>query len=211
MKKTSMWCAIMLLLGLLGSGESNAFIIDFEDLPDVTPVTDQYSALGVTFSGGTIGEAGVSLFEMEYPPRSGNKALLIDAGPLTLSFSSPVPDFSAYVTYAAPLTLTFYDSAGNQLAILNSLFASNLGLSGDMGSTPEELFAFQSGYGISKLVFDVIPDDSSYVLDDVSASSVPEPALWLLLGAGILSVCLVIRSSARVEDTCLHHKNALRV
>lgn len=200
MKKTSLWCAIMLLLGLLGSGESNAFVIDFEDLPDVTSVTDQYSALGVTFSGGTIGEAGVSLFELEYPPRSGSKAFLIDAGPLTLSFSSPVTEFSAYLTYAAPLTLTFYDSAGSQLATLNSLFSSNLGLSGDAGTTPNELFNFQSGYGISRLVFGISPDDSSYVLDDVSVSSVPEPALWLLLGTGILSVCLLTRSSARVED-----------
>jgi hypothetical protein len=100
MKKTSVWLAIMLLLSLGALNESNAFTIDFEDLPDLTLVTDQYSSLGATFSGGTIAEAGVTLFEDEYPPNSGSRALLVDAGPLTLSFNSPVTEFSAYGTYA---------------------------------------------------------------------------------------------------------------
>jgi hypothetical protein len=201
MKKIGRSFAIMLIFSLVPFSDSEAFVIDFEDLPDLTPVTDQYSRLGVTFSGGTAVESGVSLFELEYPPRSGSNALLIDAGPLTLNFSSPVGEFSACLTYVAPLTLTFYDSSGGQIATLHSLFSSNLGLSGDLGSSPNELFDFQSPYGISKLVFDTGPDDSSYVLDDVSApcSSVPEPALSLLLGAGILSVCLFTRRRALKE------------
>ena len=193
MKKTSAWLTIMLLLGLGVSRESNAFTIDFEDLADSTPVADQYSSLGVTFSGGTTAEAYVSLFEGEYPPHSGSKALLIDAGSLTLSFSSPVADFSAYISYASPLTLTFYDSAGSQTGTLHSLFLSNLGLSGDAGSSPNEFFSFQSASAISMLVFTTGLDGSSYALDDVSVSTVPEPPVWLLLGVGILTIGLLTR------------------
>jgi hypothetical protein len=193
MKKTSVWLAIMLLLSLGALNESNAFTIDFEDLPDSTPVTDQYSSLGATFSGGTIVEAGVTLFEDEYPPNSGSRALLVDAGPLTLSFNSPVTGFSAYGTYAAPLTLTFYDLDGIQIGTLQSIFSSNLGLSGDTGSSPNELFSFQSASGISRLVFATSSDDSSYVLDDVSGFAVPEPAAWLLFGIGTLAMGLLTR------------------
>jgi hypothetical protein len=193
MKKTCIRLAILLLLGLVAFDNSDASTIGFEELQDLTSVTDQYSSLGVTFSAGIAAEAGVSLFEQECPPHSGDKALLVEKGPLTLLFVSPVTQFSAYLTYAAPMTLTFYDLTGSSITMFNSYFFSNLGMSGDAGSSPNEFFSFQYSSGISKLVFSTGSGDDSYVLDDITVSAVPEPAVSFLLAAGILSLGLLTR------------------
>jgi hypothetical protein len=198
--------ASIVCVGLFSEGR--AFIIDFEDLPDSTPVTDQYSALGITFSGGVAAESGITLFELECPPHSGSKALLIDAGPLTISFSSPVHEFGTYISYAAPLSLTFYDQQGDQIGTWSSLFSSNFGLSGDSGSSPNELFTFRTTVGLSSVVFHISPDGNSYVLDDVSASSVPEASPLLFVVAGILSIYILTQSKRLrlLFGTALHNK-----
>jgi len=55
---------------------------------------------------------------------------------MELIFTSPMTDFSAYFTYLAPLTLSFFDTLNNLEGTVSSLFLSNLALSGDPGSGP---------------------------------------------------------------------------
>jgi hypothetical protein len=161
----------------------DAYTINFENLSEGTDVSNQYSSLGVTFSGGTILQAGSWLNELEYPPYSWSNVLGVGSGPLILFFEIPETDFTVYVTYAAALTLTFYDSGNNVIGLEDSLYSSNVGTFGDAGSSPNELFSFHSASGISRLVFD---SDFSYTLDDVTVSTVPEPATWILLAISVL-------------------------
>ncbi|OPY88458.1 MAG: hypothetical protein A4E73_03368 [Syntrophaceae bacterium PtaU1.Bin231] len=103
---------ILLQLGLAALAESEAAVIGFEDLADSTLVADQYRVLGPVFSSGVVVESGISLFELEYPPFEGDKALLVDTGLLELRFDTPATCVGAYVTYVSPMRVVFYDSSG---------------------------------------------------------------------------------------------------
>ena len=48
---------------------AQALTLDFEDLPDSTPVADQYVSLGVFWNAGAL-TAGFNLLEWEFPARS---------------------------------------------------------------------------------------------------------------------------------------------
>ena len=92
---------------LLGINTARAINLDFEGLPDSTPLTTQYGSRGVSFSNATVITAGITLNEFEFPPHSGSNIIFDDAGPITLTFTMPISQFGAYFTYFAPLSLSF--------------------------------------------------------------------------------------------------------
>jgi hypothetical protein len=158
--------------------------IDFEGFPDSTIVTNQYP--GLTFTNAIILTAGVSLNEFEVPPHSGVNVVSDDNGPMTIDFASAVTSVSGYFTYTVPLTLSAFDASDNLLATAKSAFSNNLALSGDPGSSPNELITLSSALGISSVEFLGDPAGSSFVLDDLtyvtSANPVPAPPI----GHGLL-------------------------
>jgi hypothetical protein len=166
-------------------------LITFEDLNDGDSVTTQYA--GVTFSNAVVLTAGISLDEFELPPESGVNVVLDNGGPITLVFDAPVLSFGGYFTYAEPLTVDGFDATDTLIASADSTFNSNLGLSGDPGSTPNEFIEVSNAAGISSVTITGDPGGFSFALDNATITSlpqtnVPEPTELCLLLAGFFVV-----------------------
>lgn len=180
MVKTAVVLALLLGAALAAPPPLPAIVINFESLADLESVTTQFP--GITFSNATVLTAGISLNEFEFPPKSGVNVAFDDGGPITIAFASPVSVVSAAVTYLTPVTLTGYDSSLNPVAIDTSDFTSNTALSGDPGSSPNELMFVKSAAGFSKVTFAGDFFGGSLTIDDVT---VPVPATLLLVAVGV--------------------------
>lgn len=173
--------------------------IDFESLNDLESVTSQFA--GLTFFGATNMTAGVSLNELDYPPRSGSNVVFDDGGSISISFAADVYSFAGYFTYAAPLTLTAFDAGNNVLGSVSSLFASNFVSSGTLGSSPNELMQYQSLVAIASVTIAGDPLGGSFVLDDLTydnePATVPDPATPEVVVLGTLSLIAFQRRANR--------------
>src|SRR3954453_19917525 len=87
---------------LIGIPVVQGAVITFEGIPDSTLLTNQVT--GATFSSALVLSAGIGLNEFEFPPKSGSNVVIDDTGPLTIQFLGGGSSFSAYFTYAEPLT-----------------------------------------------------------------------------------------------------------
>ena len=168
---------------------ANQIQIDFENLPDGTSVTNQYP--GLLFSDATVLSAFLSLNEAEFPPHSGTNVVFDDGGPMLISFQSPAIDFSGYFTHLVPLTLVAYNGT-NTVSSISSIFANNLALSGDPGSSPNELISLSDPAGFSSIVITGDPSGGSFTMDDVTVdfapTTVPEPASLLLFSTVLVLI-----------------------
>jgi len=191
----------LVIAGLIAAPASfplhaDTLTIDFEGLADSTPVTTQFS--NVVFSNATAISAGISLNEFEFPPRSGTNVVFDDGGPMSILFTSLVFDFTGYFTYLMPITLEAFDVNSNFVASLTSQFSSNLGLSGDPGSLPNELFQLSYAPGIAQVTITGDPFGGSFTLDDVTVvTAIPEPSSGILFLTGAASFLLAGRKRKR--------------
>jgi hypothetical protein len=183
---------------LLGIGQSSfATTLDFEGLSDGDTVTNQFVAQGVTVSNGTVLTAGVSLNEFEFPPMSGSNVVSDDGGPLSFVFIVTMFSFAGFFTYVVPITVSAFDAGSNLLGSVTSVFLSNQALSGDTGSGPNELLQLTGLGNIAKVTVSGDPAGSSFVVDDVRFSAVPEPGTLMLTGSVL--AFLAIRRLSQVR------------
>ena len=191
-----------------------ASTIDFEGFTDGDVLTNQIA--DVTFSNGMVLTAGVSLNESEFPPRSGSNVVFDDGGAISIAFASPLASFAGYFTYLAPLTLEAFSTAHVSLGTVSSAFGSNVALSGDAGSSPNEFLqlAFASGVGSVTITGDLA--GGSFVLDDLVLTALPtgpgsdpnvpapEPATLILTALGLSQVRRLRRrrTSASARASC---------
>ena len=149
---------------------------------------------GVTLSNTTVIQAGLSLNETEFPPRSGSNVVFDSGGPITIDFASPVFSVGGYFSYVVGLTFSAYDIANGLLGTDFSAFSVNTALSGDVGSAPNEFLGFSSAGGlIARVVITGDPLGGLFTLDDLTVdagTTLPEPQT-LALVLGLLSAgCL---------------------
>jgi hypothetical protein len=171
--------------------------IDFDTLSDGEVVTNQFPL--VTFTGATVLTAGISLNEFEFPPKSGAN-VVFDAAPIEIVFTNPIFKFWAYFTYLGPIELSAKSVGGATVATATSIFDSNLAISGDLGSMPNELLELESLSGIKSVRIAGLPEGGSFVMDDVSFEAfagrldVPEPYSGTLVLLGLAGAFVRRRS-----------------
>ncbi len=160
--------AIIVVLLSLPSLRAQSSLLDFESLANGSIVTNQFA--GLVFSSATIARAGISLDELEFPPHSGVNVAFDSSGPVAITFSPPVAQFSGYFNYRVPVTIQAFDASNNALATSTSKFSSNLAVSGVTGSSPNE-FLRVSGANIARVTITGDPNGTSFSLDDVSSGA----------------------------------------
>jgi hypothetical protein len=115
-----------------------------------------------------------------------------DGGPLAIEFSIPVTSILAYLSYAVPVTLELYDAGSTLVGTATSLFTSNMALSGESGSFPNEMFSLVFAGGFSRAVFVGDAMGGSFALDDLSfepaANGIPEPSTLALALLGLVTL-----------------------
>lgn len=177
--------------------------LSFDDLVDGESLSTQIP--GVSFSNATVLTSGISLNEFEFPPRSEFNVISDSDGPIGIAFDVPILSFYGYFTYLSPLTLLAFDAGNNQVGVAASLFGSNLALSGDPGSSPNELLTVNFAGGITRVSITADPLGGSFVLDDATlglmSSDVPEPRTApLILTVGTVAFVwfrLLLRSNMK--------------
>lgn len=166
---------------------SAASIIDFETLPDLVSITNQYTANGINFNNAIALTAGFSLNEIDYPPSSGNVAIGDDSAPLEIHFSSSTQNISAHFTYGSQLTFKAYDFNGNLLSTFINSGLNNLGAS--------ELISL-SFTGVGSLTIQGT-EINSFIMDDLSYTSqpsvVPLPGALISFASGLMGLSLTRR------------------
>jgi hypothetical protein len=183
-------CAL-LLLWLSPCLAAAATMFDFEGYGDSDPVTAL--APGVALTNAKAIVAGLSLSEQEFPPRSGTTVVFDDGGSISIDFTTPVVGVGGWFTYAAPLTFTAFDAALDVIGTELSLYSSNLALSGETGSVPNELLGIASSTDIFRVTITGDPAGGSFVLDDLTVefrqgNGVPEPPAMALMAAAVLAL-----------------------
>jgi hypothetical protein len=189
--------AVVVLAAIPRAASAAPVVIDFDALGDLDSVVGQYA--GLTFSGATALTSGISLNEFEFPPNSGLNVVFDDGGPMRVDFASSMTSVGGYFTYVAGLTLSAFDLGDNLLGSVSSGFASNLALSGDAGSSPNEFLSL----AFADISYITVTGDfggASFTLDDLTfdgGRAVPEPGIVSLLFLG-LGVAIRKKSSRRL-------------
>ncbi|MBP1694293.1 MAG: hypothetical protein H6Q37_2176 [Chloroflexi bacterium] len=150
------------------SAVTNAAVIKFDDLYDQTPISTQYESLGIIFQNSTVLSSGISLNDFEFPPYSGTNVAFDDGGAIAILFSNPIRSVSGFFTYLAPLTLVAFDESGVRVVSVMSAFSSNMAISGDLGSAPNEFIGLSGLVDVTKVVITGDPGGSSFVLDNLT-------------------------------------------
>lgn len=198
------WVVAACLLLLPGTATAAPITINFDGLAEFDAVVNQFS--GLTFSNATVLTAGTSLNEFEFPPHSGANVVFDDAGAMSIAFATPIFSFGGFFTYLSPLTLTAFDTSNNVLGTVSSSYLTNLALSGDAGSSPNELLQFISSIAIGSVAIAGDPAGGSFVLDDLTydrgPAPVPEPGTLVLLATGGVITLFRRRRAPRRNEAC---------
>jgi len=174
--------AVLFLASAVASPASAA-VIDFESLALDEFVTNQFAAEGVLFSNAVNLVAGISLFDIAFPPSSGTNVIAgLDLGPIEATFPLGVSLVGLQMTTALDARVQFFD-------VLDALLGEIL-VAPNIGS--HTLVSFDSSSAIARVTigdqwmgsaFFLTVDDFEFV-----ASAVPEPTVIVLMISGLIPI-----------------------
>jgi hypothetical protein len=173
-------------------------LIDFEDLLS-NPITNQYAALGVTFSGGLHSELAFGPIPEWGIIAATNSDGTGGGSPITMSFSSPLKAFGFQIITLDPAVTTLNISTllngvsnGSSQVVINT--SSEVKFFGLLSSPANELFD-------SIVIETLLPPDpgvpSGFVFDNLQFQAVPEPASLTLLATGAMGLIARARRARR--------------
>lgn len=171
---------------------AGATTINFDTLTDLSSIFQQYQAQGVTFTNAIALEAGLSLNDLLFPPRSGNVAAAPTNTSITLTFNGTTNFVSGYFTYASAVALQAYDAANTLVGQTNTPGNCTDNTIGSACGSPNLLLSLNTATAFSRVV--ISSADGMFALDDLnftaptattsgSATLVPEPSFALLSAA----------------------------
>ena len=204
-RSVTIWLVVVAWVYCFDLPKANSITIDFDDYPTDTIIYDQYSALGVLFTGQfsdifTPSTQGAydPVLGYEFPSHSGLNGLVASRWE-RITFLTPVSNVSFYYTNGNPdgFEVFEYDLSGNLLDSLTYYW--------DLSDTSHIIYAnnnweytnpqkpllpnMQVQFNVSGISYvDIQPNimGGGLAIDDLSF--IPEPATLLLLGLGVLMV-----------------------
>ncbi len=196
---------LFLATGLLcaAANASTVFNFDADSLGTSTNFTDTAGGLSATFSSAS-DPGGFTVYSSMFETLTGN--VLGDPGPagldnlaLSVNFSQGLSAITLNFATSdfgtpSPLTLAVYENSN----LVGSTSATGQFLSGF--TFPEGEIAFSGGPFNRVVISSTAPD---FAVDNINVTAAPEPAVFGLLGAGLLALSIpgIRRKSARAAAT----------
>jgi hypothetical protein len=182
MKKLMLLVLVLSLSTLAFAGSET---IDFEQYAQFTQITNQYSAMGVTFDS-ALQLVAPNYDYFDFPAHSGNGVITDDpSSTITMTFAAGFAGSAITGWFNAPagMTATAYDSLGHVLATFTGTTTPGI---------TQEFSLSGLGY-IAKITFDDGGGGDTLTLDDLSWTPIPEPSSVLVMGSGLLTFGTLLR------------------
>jgi len=176
----------LLVLTFSAFAFAGSVTIDFEEYPEFTQITNQYSASdGVNFTN-ALQLVAPDYDYFDYPPHSGSGVITNDPNsPLMMTFTPGQAPYSLSGWFSSPsgITAMAYDSHGNLLATFTG---ATLAANGTNPGTNAPFLLKGTGY-ISYVTFDDAIGPDGLTLDDLKWDPIPEPGTPMVMSTGLLA------------------------
>jgi hypothetical protein len=176
--------ALAMLFPSSAFADSQPTTINFEQFPEFTQITNQYSAEGAVFTNALELVAPDYDF-FDYPPHSGSGVITNDPNdPIEVNFSPGAGDITGW--YSAPdgMIVAAFDSSDDLLAFF---------VGADTNMSNAEFSIYTGTAVVSWIAISAADGADSETVDDLTYTITPEPDSLVLLATGVLGLAGILR------------------